>query len=65
MPSGLQAGTLSYQNLIIMNDEGTKANPGLHGKKIVLLGGTSGFGLATALAAAAEGHTRQPNNPLK
>ena len=55
MPSGLQAGTLSYQNLIIMNYEGTKANPGLQGKKIVLLGGTSGFGLATALAAAGEG----------
>ena len=55
MPSGLQARPLSYQNLIIMNDEGTKANPGLQGKKIVLLGGTSGFGLATALAAAGQG----------
>jgi len=38
-----------------MNDEGTKANSALQGKKIVLLGGTSGFGLATALAAAGEG----------
>jgi len=38
-----------------MNDNGTKANLGLRGKKIVLLGGTSGFGLATALAAAEEG----------
>jgi len=28
---------------------------GLNGKRIVLLGGTSGFGLATALAAAGEG----------
>jgi NAD(P)-dependent dehydrogenase (short-subunit alcohol dehydrogenase family) len=38
-----------------MNDKGTNANKGLQGKRIVLLGGTSGFGLATAMAAANEG----------
>jgi NAD(P)-dependent dehydrogenase (short-subunit alcohol dehydrogenase family) len=35
-----------------MNDRESK---GLNGKRIVLLGGTSGFGLATAKAAASEG----------
>ncbi|MDR3693907.1 SDR family oxidoreductase [Mucilaginibacter sp.] len=38
-----------------MKDKETPANKNLHGKRVVLLGGTSGFGLATALAAAAEG----------
>ena len=38
-----------------MKDNITAANKSLQGKTIVLLGGTSGFGLATALAAANEG----------
>jgi NAD(P)-dependent dehydrogenase (short-subunit alcohol dehydrogenase family) len=39
---------------MMMNKE-VKSFNSLKGKRIVLLGGTSGFGLATALAAAAEG----------
>jgi len=38
-----------------MKDKEILANGKLKGKRVVLLGGTSGFGLATALAAAAEG----------
>src|ERR1700748_889946 len=38
-----------------MKDEATQAGRSLKGKRIVLLGGTSGFGLATAKAAAVEG----------
>lgn len=38
-----------------MKDKGTLVNTTLKGKQIVLLGGTSGFGLATALAAADQG----------
>jgi NAD(P)-dependent dehydrogenase (short-subunit alcohol dehydrogenase family) len=38
-----------------MKDIVTHESKSLKGKQIVLLGGTSGFGLATALAAAAEG----------
>jgi len=38
-----------------MKDKESKAPTGLQGKKVVLLGGTSGFGRATALAASAEG----------
>ncbi len=37
-----------------MKDKVTQANTNLQGKRIVLLGGTSGFGLATAMAAANE-----------
>jgi NAD(P)-dependent dehydrogenase (short-subunit alcohol dehydrogenase family) len=42
---------VARKNQMIMND---KVN-GLKGKRVVLLGGTSGFGLATAKAAVAEG----------
>ncbi|HEX3383680.1 MAG TPA: SDR family oxidoreductase [Mucilaginibacter sp.] len=35
-----------------MKDEVTSTSNGLNGKRIILLGGTSGFGLATAKAAA-------------
>jgi len=38
-----------------MKNEETQESKGLNGKRVVLLGGTSGFGLATALAAADEG----------
>lgn len=38
-----------------MKDKDSKASTGLQGKKIVLLGGTSGFGLATAQTVAGEG----------
>jgi NAD(P)-dependent dehydrogenase (short-subunit alcohol dehydrogenase family) len=38
-----------------MEDKVKQESKSLKGKKVVLLGGTSGFGLATALAAAAEG----------
>ncbi|MDB5137131.1 MAG: hypothetical protein JWP37_3734 [Mucilaginibacter sp.] len=38
-----------------MEDKGTQVRRSLKGKRIVLLGGTSGFGLATAKAAAEEG----------
>jgi NAD(P)-dependent dehydrogenase (short-subunit alcohol dehydrogenase family) len=38
-----------------MKDKGTIAKSSLVGKRIVLIGGTSGFGLATAKAAAADG----------
>ena len=38
-----------------MKDKETIAKSSLNGKRIVLIGGTSGFGLATAKAAAAEG----------
>jgi NAD(P)-dependent dehydrogenase (short-subunit alcohol dehydrogenase family) len=38
-----------------MKDEEILAGTSLRGKRVVLLGGTSGFGLATASAAAAEG----------
>jgi NAD(P)-dependent dehydrogenase (short-subunit alcohol dehydrogenase family) len=40
---------------MIMNDKETEVSKGLNGKRIVLLGGTSGVGLATAIAAANEG----------
>jgi NAD(P)-dependent dehydrogenase (short-subunit alcohol dehydrogenase family) len=43
---------LSSIKIKIMKD---KVNRSLKGKRIVLLGGTSGFGLATAMAAAEEG----------
>jgi len=38
-----------------MKDKETPARRNLNGKRVVLLGGTSGFGLAAALAAAADG----------
>lgn len=38
-----------------MKDKETPVCKNLNGKRVILLGGTSGFGLATALAAAAEG----------
>ena len=38
-----------------MKDKETIAKSSLNGKRVVLIGGTSGFGLATAKAAAAEG----------
>lgn len=38
-----------------MKDKVTEANKGLNGKRVVLLGGTSGVGLATAITAAGEG----------
>lgn len=38
-----------------MKDKETFAKTSLNGKRVVLIGGTSGFGLATAKAAAAEG----------
>jgi len=38
-----------------MKDKETFVKSSLNGKRIVLIGGTSGFGLATAKAAAAEG----------
>jgi len=37
------------------NPQATKGTPTLAGKKVIILGGTSGLGLATATAAAAEG----------
>jgi NAD(P)-dependent dehydrogenase (short-subunit alcohol dehydrogenase family) len=39
----------------IMSDKETLKKNGLNGKRVVVLGGTSGFGLATAIAAADEG----------
>jgi NAD(P)-dependent dehydrogenase (short-subunit alcohol dehydrogenase family) len=38
-----------------MKEQARQDNGSLHGKRILLLGGTSGFGKATALAAANEG----------
>src|ERR1700679_268345 len=39
----------------IMNNQAELKKRSLKGKRILLLGGTSGFGLATAIAAAEEG----------
>ena len=47
-------GPLSVNKNKIMKDKETFAKSTLNGKRIVLIGGTSGFGLATAKAAAAE-----------